>query len=95
MTAKSDRVRNLLEDPDILEAFENVRQFYLAKIEELPLDRKTGQDALYDIRKMLFLLRQVKEDLEYAVQNGVLEDFRAEEKGQPTFLGDIKWRRKP
>jgi hypothetical protein len=95
MTTKSDRVHKLLEDPDLLEAFENVRQFYLTKIEELPLDEKTGEQALYDIRKQLFLLRQVKEDLETALQDGKFEDFRAAENERPGFLGEIKkWPRK-
>lgn len=91
MTAKADRVRHLLENEDLKEAFQNVREFYRDKIEETPVSDDT---ALLDIRKMLFLLRQVEQDLMDAVQNGNLEDFRMAEQERPPFLGDIlKWKK--
>jgi len=93
MTAKADNIKRLLEDPNLEEAFENVRRFYLEKIEDLPLDQKNGAGALYDIRKQLYLLRQVKDDLAKAIQHGNYEDFVAAQSEQPSFLGDIrKWR---
>lgn len=88
MTAKADRAKALLENPDLQEAFENVRQFYLQKIEELPLEQSRGDEALYDLRKQLFLLRQVREDLEKAVEHGNLEDYYSEQK-ETSILGDI------
>jgi len=88
MTAKSDRAKQLASDPLFEEAIENVRQFYLSKIEELPLDQKAGADALYDLRKMLFLLRQVKENIVTMIEDGHLEDHKANQ--GPGFLADVK-----
>ncbi len=95
MTAKADRVRALLDNPELQDAFETVRQYWLSRIETLPLDAADGKDALYDIRKMLFLLRQVEQTLEKAVEDGNLEDFYATEQERPTFLGELKWLKKP
>lgn len=94
MTAKADRVRKLLESPDLQEAFDNVRQFYLGLIETLPVDPENGKDALYNIREKLLLLRQVRDDLEKAIEHGNVEDFNATVNDRPTFLGELKWPRK-
>lgn len=94
MTEKADRAQILLNDPLLKEAFDEVRQYWLNRVESLPLDAEQGKDALYDIRKMLFLLRQVEETLERYVSDGQLEDFRAAEQERPGFLGDLtKWKR--
>jgi hypothetical protein len=87
MTAKADRVKHLLDNEDLREAFANVREYYRDLIEETPVSDDT---ALLDIRKMLQLLRQVEHDLLSAVEHGTLEDFRAAEQERPTVLGDIK-----
>ncbi len=79
MTAKADRAQELIDDPLLNEAFENIRLLYLSMIEDLPLDEDKGKDALYDIRRMLHLLRAVKEDLGTMIQDGHLEDYRAAE----------------
>lgn len=84
MTAKSDRIQKLLEDPDLIEAFDAVRQNYLSLIENTPLSDDT---ALLDIRKMLHLLNDVKQDLVTAIEDGKLEDFNAIE--QPGNLKDL------
>ncbi len=91
MTDKADRAKELLANPVFKQAISEVRQYWLDRVETLPLDEDTGKDALYDIRKMLFLLRQVEETIETYIQDGKLEDFNADEK-QPTFLGDIRGR---
>ena len=92
MTAKADRVKALVNDPDLKEAFDNVREKYRDLIETTPLDSKdTG--ALHDIRKMLHLLREVEKDLHRAIQDGNLADHRAVEDERHTFLGDL-WNRK-
>lgn len=85
MTAKSDRVQKLVTDPDLAEAFENVRQYYRDLIEECPIDDDT---ALLDIRKMLHLLQDVRSHLTQAIQEGELQDFRSEQEGQG-FLEDL------
>lgn len=92
MTSKADRVTQLVTNPDLKEAFANVREFYRDKIEESPVSDDT---SLLDIRKMLFLLRQVEENLHTSISNGKLEDFTAAEQERPAFLGDlITWRNK-
>lgn len=84
MTAKSDRVQKLVNDPDLAEAFESVRQYYRDLIEECPIDDDT---ALLDVRKMLHLLQDVRSHLMQAIQEGELEDFRSQE--QQGYLEDL------
>jgi len=80
MTAKADRVKKLLDDPDLKQAFKDVRTYYFDLIEDTPL---TDDTALLDIRKMLHLLRDVEQALMTAIEEGHLEDFRAkEQRGQ-------------
>ena len=79
MTAKADRIERLVADPDLQEAFKTVRERYRDLIEETPLSES---EALLDVRKMLHLLRDVEETLHTAIQDGHLEDFRAEQQGQ-------------
>lgn len=95
MTAKSDRIENLIKDPDLQDAFKVVREFWRDKIEETPLHAKDGDEALFDIRKMLFLLRSVEEALQTAVEDGHLEDFRVKEQESKGILrGITKWPKK-
>lgn len=90
MTAKADRVRKLIEDPDLKEAFNVVRERYRDLIEETPV---SDDGALLDIRKMLHLLREVEQALHHAIENGNLEDFNAMQDEGRGFLGDL-WPRK-
>jgi len=90
MTAKADRVRKLIEDPDLKEAFNVVRERYRDLIEETPV---SNDGALLDIRKMLHLLREVEQNLHTAIENGNLEDFNAVQDEGQGFLGDL-WPRK-
>lgn len=92
MTAQSDRAKELLDNPVFQEAISEVRQYWLDRVETLPLDEDTGKDALYDIRKMLFLLRQVEQTIGRYIEDGHLEDFNQSEQ-QHTFLGEL-WPRK-
>ncbi len=87
MTAKADRVEKLLNNPDLKEAFAVVRERYRDLIEETPL-ASSDDEALHDIRKMLHLLREVEQSLYKAIEDGHLEDFRANE--QQGFLQDIR-----
>lgn len=90
MTAKSDRVKKLIEDPDLQEAFQMVREKYRDLIEETPI---SDDGALLDIRKCLHLLREVEEALQTAIEHGTLEDFRAQEQEGRGFLQDVsRWK---
>jgi len=77
MTGQSDRVLRLVEDPDIKQAFQTVREYWRDKIEDTPLD---NPEVLFDIRKMLHLLRDVEDALQTVIDDGHLEDFRIAEK---------------
>ena len=91
MTAKADRVKKLIEDPDLKEAFQVVREKYRDLIEETPV---SDDGALLDIRKCLHLLREVEDALHTAIEDGHLEDFRVAEQEGKGFLQDIrKWPR--
>ena len=76
MTGDADRIQRLVEDPDIKNAFTRVREHYRNLIEETPIGDDT---ALLDVRKMLHLLRDVEEDLQTAIDDGHLKDYRARE----------------
>lgn len=77
MTAKADRIYQVVNDPDIKEAFNTVREKYRDMIEETPLD---NPEVIFDIRKMLHLLRDVETALQVAIDDGHLTDFRVLEK---------------
>jgi len=85
MTAKADRAKELLSDPLFQEALEGVRHEYRKAFESA---RMSDEDAL-EIRKMLFLLQRVEKHLNQFVEDGLLEDFRANEQERPSFLGDL------
>jgi len=79
MTAKADRCRELLEDPHLAEAFDNVK----AHLIQLFLEADTEDaEKLQDIAKRIKLLDAVKADLEYAVNQGAYEDFKAQQEEQ-------------
>ena len=78
------RAERLLKDPLLSEAFESVRQAIFAKIEETPL---RDRDALHEWRLMLKLLRDVRANLEQAVQGGKYAAFRLEEKRRFKLFG--------
>ena len=82
MTGKSDRVLRLVQDPDIKEAFQSVREYWRDKIEETPLD---NPEVLFDIRKMLHLLRDVEDALQTVIDDGHLKDYRIAEKERETL----------
>ena len=86
MTAKADRIKALLEDENLKEAFKIVRERYRDMIEDTPVSDDT---ALLDIRKMLHLLRDVEEHLHTAIEDGHLQDFRAQEHEESE-----KWQKK-
>ena len=90
MTAKSDRARELLNDPIIQESFESLRKQYRGAMG----NPQVPDDDILELRRMLFLLDKLEKHLEQIIASGELEDFRAVEQERPSFLGDIvKWNR--
>ncbi len=92
MTGKSDRIQRLVDDPDLKQAFQDVRDALHYKFATAPIDDSKG---MTDIRNMLHLLDSVEANLGQAISDGKLEDFRAKEDELPPHLGDIKkWKQK-
>ncbi len=82
MDAVSDRTAErravkaemLLNDPELISAFESVRVSIFQRIEACPIRDK---EALYDLRLMLKLLGDVKANLQSVVNTGkVIEQRR-------------------
>ena len=91
MTAQSDRIHKLLNDPELQGGFERLRQQY----RDAMCDPKITDEDVLELRRMLLLLTRLEQDLEATLESGHLEDFRAAEKERPAPLGDIfKWRQK-
>lgn len=86
MTAKSDRLEKLLNDPDLKEGFENVREHYKNAMCMTPLD-ENGDKITLKLRTMLHLLDEVEQDLYTALQDGQLEDFNAAEQERQSLIG--------
>jgi len=76
MTGKSDRIQRLVEDPDLKQAFVNVREYLVEMF--LRTDSEDGT-ALMDIRRRINSLDAVEKDLHLAIEDGHLEDLRAVE----------------
>lgn len=92
MTAQSDRIQHLIDNPDLKQAFQDVRD---ALHQAFAITPTNDSEAMVDIRKRLHLLDSVEANLERAIRDGKLEDFRAEEEENAPWLGDIaKWRKK-
>lgn len=89
---KANRCKKLLEDPDLQQAFQDVRDALFQAFAQIP---PSDTDNLIDCRKRLHLLDSVEENLYQAIRDGKLEEFRLDEQKRPPFLGDInKWRNK-
>ena len=91
MTAKSDRIKKLLDDGDLQEAFRQVEDAIHRGWAGTPPTQLEDQREWH---RRLFTLKSVKENLYRAIEDGKLEDFRALEKERPGCLGDIQtWRK--
>ncbi|MEM8715456.1 MAG: hypothetical protein AAGE92_06695 [Cyanobacteria bacterium P01_G01_bin.4] len=87
MTEKADRVRELLANPYLQEAFENVRLNYMDMLENAPVNNSDDNVTLIlDIKKQLKALEDVKNDLENTVRDGEVQDYRARDNA---YLGDL------
>lgn len=90
--SKAERCKRLLDDPDLKQAFQDVRE---ALHQAFANAKVSDTESLVDIRKRLHLLDSVEANLYQAVQDGQLESFRVAEQERPPFLGDLnKWRKK-
>ena len=91
-TARADRVARLLEDPDLKQAFRDVRDAILRQFQEIP---PSESEQLLKCRERLHLLDSLEANLKRAIQDGKLERLRVEEQKKPPFLGDLlEWRKK-
>jgi len=90
VTAQADRVHRLINDPDLKQAFQDVRDALHQAFASTPTN---DSEAMVDIRKRLHLLDSVEANLDRAIQDGHLEDFRANEQERAPFLGDLlQWK---
>jgi hypothetical protein len=91
---RATRVQRLMEDADLIQAFQDVRDALHGKFEQTLVN---DGDTLLDIRKMLHLLDSVWANLERAVEDGQLEEANIEEveRYKVASLGDKKWQRTP
>lgn len=85
MTAKADRAKALLDDPVIQEAFTNLRNEYRRIME----DNHTLDEDVLESRRMLHLSRRLEAHLKKIIADGELEDYQAQEKERPSFLGEL------
>ena len=87
MSEKSDRIKELLANPYLEEAFQNVHDRYMRMLETAPVNNTEDNLVLIlDIKKQLQALKDVKQDLQNSVRDGDFEDLRAQEQ---SFLGDL------
>ena len=92
MTAQSDRIKKLLDDKDLQEAFDAVTNAIHKGWSDTP---PTDADMQQEWHRRLFTLSSVKENLYAAMQDGQYQDFLEAEKEKPAILGDIlSWRKK-
>lgn len=89
MTDKGDRVHRLLTDPDLQQAFIDVRDAILDRFSKTP---PSNTEQLVECRRLLQLLESVEANLKRAVSDGKLEDFRVQQDERPPFLGDLHGR---
>ena len=74
MTAESDRLKELINDPDLRRAFDWVRQGYKDRIDDPAL---TDEQVL-KLRDLLHVVNQVESDLMSAIEAGEYADYQAE-----------------
>ena len=92
MTAKSDRVKRLMEDQDLKQAFADVEAALFKQFKQCP---PSEQETLRVIKERLHLLQSVEANLYQAIEHGEIEDFNAMQDEKPGYLGDIlSWRKK-
>ena len=89
VVAKASRCKKLLDDPDLQQAFQDVRNALHTQFDQI---KPTDTEAMVKIKERLHLLESVEQNLKAAIRDGQLEIFRADEQERPPYLGDIsKW----
>lgn len=88
MTAKSDRAKEILNDPVMQDALVNLRNEYRKLME----DHTTPDDIVLESRRMLHLSHRFEKHLQQIIADGELDDFIAMEKERPSFLGELRWK---
>jgi hypothetical protein len=83
---RAQKAERILNDPTYQESFELVRQALLAKFEAAPL---TDAEGIQMIRLCMKLLKDVKANLDTAVQDGKLAAFEIEEKKRVANFADF------
>ena len=91
MTAKSDRIKKLLDNEDLKDAFDSVTNAIIRGWTETP---PTALEVQQEWHRRLHTLNSVKENLMAALQDGQYQDFRAVEQEKLPPIGDIvSWRK--
>jgi hypothetical protein len=91
ITAKAARVERLLADEDLQKAFTDTRDAILQRFSQIP---PSEAEQLVECRRLLQVLQSVEKNLYRAIREGELAEFRAEERKQSPFLGELWWNRK-
>lgn len=86
VTDRAARVKRLLEDPDLTQAFHDVERALFERFAQVSVE---DRETLHELKLMHTLLRNVKLNLEAAIRDGKLEEFIVEQKKGAPFLGDI------
>ncbi len=86
--ARGVRCKRLLEDEDLKQAFQDVRNAIHERFEEVPVD---DGEALVKLKQRLHILDSVKANLNEALRNGKIE-AKALEEVNVSWLGDIHGR---
>lgn len=79
---RAQRVKRLLNDPELKDAFENTRTAIFQKIEQTPIRDTEG---LTQLRLCLKLLNDVRANLDQIVNDGKLAEFKIQEEKKRRF----------
>jgi len=86
--ARGTRAKRLLDDADLIQAFQDVRNAIHERFEEVSAD---DGESLIKLKQRLHVLDSVKANLFEAIQNGKIE-AKALEEENVTWLGDLHGR---
>lgn len=84
---RAERVARLLNDPDLNQAFEDVRQALFQRFLQADVE---DASTLRELKHMHTLLASVEANLRQAIQDGTLENFNIQQAERMPHLGDIK-----
>ena len=88
--SKADRCKALLNDPDLQQAFDDVKAAIFDKFAQI---KPSDTEKLVECRRILQILDSVKANLYRAIEDGKLAQYNEEQAKFP-ILGDLKlWKR--